>query len=151
MSSFLFHYFLLSLAFFFTPKLFLQNKKLKNIPPGPPSVPFIANLHQLKKPLHRAPHRISQRYGQIISLWFGSRLVVVVSSPSAVQECFNKNDIVLANRPRFLTGQYVSYNCTIIDFAPYGDHWRNLRRITVVEMLSSHRLNAFLEMRRDAR
>ncbi|XP_028777203.1 isoflavone 3'-hydroxylase-like [Neltuma alba] len=107
MSSFLFHYFLLSLAFFFTPKLFLQNKKLKNIPPGPPSVPFIANLHQLKKPLHRAPHRISQRYGQIISLWFGSRLFVVCLV-AVRSRCFKKN-LVLANRPRFLTGPYVSY------------------------------------------
>ncbi|XP_028777204.1 cytochrome P450 81E8-like [Neltuma alba] len=149
MITFLFYYFLLFLAFFFSLNLFVQNKKFKNIPPGPPSLPIIGNLHQLKKPLHHAFHRISQRYGQIISLWFGSRLVVVVSSPSAVQECFSKNDIVLANRPRFLVGEYISYNCTTLVFSPYGDHWRNLRRITAVEVLSNHRLNKFLEMRRD--
>ncbi|XP_028779072.1 cytochrome P450 81E8-like [Neltuma alba] len=149
MSSFLFYYFLLPLAFLFTLKFFLQNKKFKKIPPGPPSLPIIGNLHQLRKPLHQAFHRISQRYGQIISLWFGSRLVVVVSSPSAVQECFTKNDIVLANRPRFLAGEYISYNCTTVVFAPYGDHWRNLRRITAIEVLSTHRLNKFSEMRRD--
>ncbi|XP_028777202.1 cytochrome P450 81E8-like [Neltuma alba] len=150
MIIFLFYYFLLFLAFFFTLKLFVQNnKKYKNIPPGPPSLPIVGNLHQLKKPLHHAFHRISQRYGQIVSLWFGSRLVVLVSSPSAVQECFTKNDIVLANRPRFLLGKYLSYNYTGLVFAAYGDHWRKLRRITAVEVLSNHRLNKFLEMRRD--
>ncbi|KAI9128159.1 hypothetical protein K1719_001152 [Acacia pycnantha] len=148
--TFLFHYSLLSLAFLFiTLKYFLQNRRFINIPPGPLSLPILGNLHQLQKPLHHAFHRISQRYGLIFSLWFGSRLVVVVSSPSAVQECFTKNDIVLANRPRFLAGEYVSYNCTTLGFAPYGDHWRNLRRIAAVEVLSTHRLQTFLEMRRD--
>ncbi|XP_028779059.1 cytochrome P450 81E8-like [Neltuma alba] len=149
MITFLFCYFLLSLAFFFTLKLFVQNKKFKNIPPGPPSLPIIGNLHQLKKPLHHAFHRISQRYGQIFSVWFGSRLVIVVSLPSAVQECFTKKDIVLANRPRVLLGEHIGYNSTTLMFTPYGDHWRNLRRITVEEVLSNHRLNKFLEMRRD--
>ncbi|KAI9128485.1 hypothetical protein K1719_001478 [Acacia pycnantha] len=149
MITFLFCYFLPSLVFLFTLKFFLQNRKFKNIPPGPPSLPILGNLHQLSKPLHQAFHRISQRHGQVISLWFGSRLVVVVSSPSTVQECFTKNDIVLANRPRFLAGQYVAYNYTTLVFSPYGDHWRNLRRITTVEVLSNHRLNKFLEMRRD--
>ncbi|XP_054787686.1 cytochrome P450 81E8-like [Prosopis cineraria] len=149
MSSFMLYYALVSLAFFFTLKLLLQSRKFKNIPPGPSSLPILGNLHQLKKPLHQAFHRISQRYGQIFSLWFGSRLVVVVSSPSAVQECFTKNDIVLANRPRLLIGKHISYNCTTVVFAPYGDHWRNLRRITALEVLSTHRLNKFLEMRRD--
>ncbi|KAI9128062.1 hypothetical protein K1719_001055 [Acacia pycnantha] len=145
----LFFYLLLFLAFHFTLKLFFQNKKFKNIPPGPPSLPILGNLHELKKPLHHTFHRISQRYGQIFSLWFGSRLVVVVSSMSSVQECFTKNDTVLANRPRSLIGEYVSYNSTILALAPYGEHWRNLRRITAVEVLSNHRLNQFLEMRTD--
>ncbi|XP_054786983.1 cytochrome P450 81E8-like [Prosopis cineraria] len=149
MISFMFYYFLVSLSFLVTVCVFLRNRKFKNIPPGPPSLPILGNIHQLKKPLHQAFHRISQRYGQIVSLWFGSRLVVVVSSPSAVQECFSKNDIVLANRPHFLTGEYVAYNSTTLVLSPYGDHWRNLRRIATVEVLSTHRLNNFLEMRRD--
>ncbi|XP_054787731.1 cytochrome P450 81E8-like [Prosopis cineraria] len=149
MSSFMFYYPLVSFAFFFTLKLLHQSRKFKNIPPGPFSLPIIGNLHQLTKPLHRAFHKISQRYGQIFSLWFGSRLVVVVSSPSAVQECFTRNDIVLANRPRFLASEYIAYNSTTVVFSPYGDHWRNLRRITALEVLSTHRLNKFLEIRRD--
>ncbi|KAL5099210.1 hypothetical protein RYX36_003537 [Vicia faba] len=68
---------------------------------------------------------------------------------SAAQECFTKHDIVLANRPHFLTGKYIAYNNTTVAQAPYGDHWRNLRRIISTEVLSSHRLNSFLEIRRD--
>ncbi|KAF7828665.1 cytochrome P450 81E8-like [Senna tora] len=117
-------------------------QKSKNIPPGPPYLPIIGNLHQLKDPLHRTLQTFSQRYGQIFSLRFASRLVVVVTSSSAVQECFNKNDIVLV-------GKYLGYNYTTILFSPYGDHWRNLRRITALEVLSTHPINNFAEMRKD--
>ncbi|KAK4284280.1 hypothetical protein QN277_001135 [Acacia crassicarpa] len=143
------NYSILCLAFFLALNLFLRKRRFRNIPPGPPSLPVLGNLHQLKKPLHHHFHRISQNYGQIFSLWFGSRLVVVVSSPSAVQECFTRNDIVLANRPKFLAGKHVGYNYTTVAFSPYGEHWRNLRRIMVLDVLSTHRLNYFLDMRRD--
>ncbi|KAB1222361.1 Cytochrome P450 81D1 [Morella rubra] len=33
--------------------------------------------------------------------------------------------------------------------APYGDHWRNLRRISTLEIFSTNRLNMFLGIRRD--
>jgi isoflavone 2'-hydroxylase len=75
--------------------------------------------------------------------------VVIVSSPSAVEECFTKNDVVLANRPPSLVGKHIGYNQTTVTGAPYGDHWRNLRRIGALEIFSTNRLNMFLGIRRD--
>ncbi|PON49943.1 Cytochrome P450, E-class, group I [Parasponia andersonii] len=130
---------------------FFQTKKrrYKNLPPSPPSLPIIGHLHLLKLPVHRTFHRLSQKYGQVFSLHFGSCRVVVVSSPSAVEECFTKNDIVLANRPRLLMGKHLGYNYTTVVQSPYGDHWRNLRRIGAIEIFSSSRLKTFLGIRRD--
>ncbi|KAJ1378082.1 Cytochrome P450 [Sesbania bispinosa] len=144
----LLYYSLLSLAFILTLKILLQ-KRFKNLPPGPPTFPIIGNLHHLKQPLHRTLATLSQKYGDIMTLWFGSRLVVVVSSPSLVQECFSKNDVALANRPRFLTGKYIFFNYTIVGSASYGDYWRNLRRITSIYVLSNHRINSFSGIRKD--
>ncbi|MCI30875.1 isoflavone 2'-hydroxylase-like, partial [Trifolium medium] len=64
---------------------------------------------------------LTEKYGNIISLWFGSRLVVVVSSLSEFQQCSTA----------------------------YGDHWRNLRRITSLDVLSNHRINNFAGIQRD--
>ncbi|MED6143342.1 hypothetical protein PIB30_005258 [Stylosanthes scabra] len=145
------YYFLLALSFLITLTLLLrfQSRRFKNLPPGPPTLPLIGNLHYLKPPLHRTFAALAASYGEIMSLWFGNRLVVVVSSPSLAQECFTKNDVVLANRPRFLAGKYIFYNYTTLGSANYGDHWRNLRRITTIDVLSSHRLNSFIEIRKD--
>ena len=120
-----------------------------NLPPGPFPLPVIGHLHLVKLPFHRFLHCLSEKYGPIFSLRLGSRSAVVISSPSAVEECFTKNDVVLADRPHFLIGRYVGYNNTTVDALPYGDDWRNLRRLCSVEILSSNRLNLFLGIRSD--
>ncbi|XP_059463062.1 cytochrome P450 81E8-like [Corylus avellana] len=140
---------LLVLAVAFKLIIHLQTTTPKHLPPSPPSLPILGHLHLVKKPLHRTFHSLSQKYGQIFSLRFGSRLVVIISSPSAVEECFTKNDIVLANRPPTLIGKILGYNLTTVIAAPYGDHWRNLRRICALEIFSTTRLNMFLGIRRD--
>ncbi|GFZ21444.1 cytochrome P450, family 81, subfamily D, polypeptide 8 [Actinidia rufa] len=121
----------------------------RNLPPSPPALPVIGHLHLLKQPLHRTLQNLSQNLGSVVSLRFGSRLVVVVSSPSAAEECFTKNDVVLANRPRFIIGKYLGYNYTTVVGAPYGDYWRNLRRLMAMEIFSTNRLNLFLSIRQD--
>ncbi|XP_015959792.1 isoflavone 2'-hydroxylase-like [Arachis duranensis] len=146
----LFYSLILFPVFLYTTfKLLSKSRRLRNLPPGPTPLPIIGNLHHLKPPLHRAFHRMSQTYGPIFSLWFGSRLAVVVSSPSAFQECFTKNDIVLANRPRSLSGKYIFYNYTTVGSCSYGDHWRNLRRITSLDVLSTQRTHSFAGIRKD--
>ncbi|CAK9183278.1 unnamed protein product [Ilex paraguariensis] len=128
---------------------FLTEKR-RNLPPSPArALPVIGHLYLLKQPLHRTFHKLSEKAGPIISLRFGTRLVVVVSSSSVVEECFTKNDVVLANRPRFTIGKYLGYNYTNIVGSPYGDHWRNLRRLSALEIFSASRLNMFLSIRQD--
>ncbi|KFK36027.1 hypothetical protein AALP_AA4G068300 [Arabis alpina] len=120
------------------------------IPPGPLGFPVVGHLYLLKPRLHRYLHRISERYGPFFTLRFGFRRVVVISSYPLVKECFTgRNDIVLSNRPSFTTNKYISYNHTTIGTSPYNDHWKNVRRISSVEILSPHRLQSFYHIRRD--
>ncbi|KAK5784961.1 hypothetical protein PVK06_039502 [Gossypium arboreum] len=79
----------------------------------------------------------------------GSLLAVVVSSLSLVEECFTKNDIVLANRPKLLLSKHLFYNHTTLITAPYGNYWRNLRRICTIEIFSPNRINKFHGIRKD--
>ncbi|CAL0301558.1 unnamed protein product [Lupinus luteus] len=145
----LFHYSLIFLSSLLIFNLFFKTKRFKNLPPGPTPVPIIGNLNLLEKPLHRFFQRMSKKHGDIFSLWFGSRLVVVISSYSTFQECFTKNDVALANRPHNLVGKYLSYDYTTVGSASYGEHWRNLRRIISTDVLSNQRILSFSVIRKD--
>ncbi|XAR48395.1 Isoflavone 2'-hydroxylase [Bertholletia excelsa] len=140
------HYFLLFILFYFLNR-YLRQKSHK-LPPSPPfSLPIIGHLHLLKPPLHRTLAKISGRHGPVLLLWFGSRRVLLVSSPSVTEECFTKNDIAFANRPKLLAGQHLGYNYTTLVWASYGPHWRNLRRIASIQLLSTHRLQMASKIR----
>ncbi|XP_031267237.1 cytochrome P450 81Q32-like [Pistacia vera] len=130
------------LALYVITKHFLN--KFQNLPPSPfLSLPIIGHLYLLKKPIHQTLYRISKQHGPIAFLQFGCRKVVVVSSPSAAEECLTKNDIIFAKRPRMTIGKILGYNYTILSWAPYGDHWRNLRKIAALQILSISRLQMF--------
>ncbi|XVF64146.1 hypothetical protein PTKIN_Ptkin09bG0144300 [Pterospermum kingtungense] len=124
--------------------------KIRNFPPSPfPCLPIIGHLYLLKKPLHRTLSQFSNRNGPIGLLHFGSRPVLVVSSPSAAEECFTRNDIIFANRPGLLIGKHLGCNHTSLAWAPYGENWRNLRRIASIEILSATRLQMLCSIRND--
>ncbi|KVI06731.1 cytochrome P450 81E8-like [Cynara cardunculus var. scolymus] len=147
------NYYLLVTLLLLIPLFFFAaqfRRKIKNLPPTIfPTLPVIGHLHLLKRPIYRTFATISAKHGPILLLRFGSRRVLLLSSPSAAEECFTKNDIIFANRPRLLAGKILGFNYTGIVWAPYGDHWRNLRRMGAIEIFSSHRLNDFHDVRAD--
>ncbi|XP_057490158.1 cytochrome P450 81Q32-like [Actinidia eriantha] len=144
----LYVYIPLILAFYVIAKRFLH--KIRNLPPSPfPALPIFGHLYLLKNPIHRTLSNISAHHGPIVLLRFGSRPVLLVSSPSSAEECLSKNDVVFANRPRLLAGKHLGQNYTTLSWAPYGVRWRNLRRIAAVEILSSHRLQTLSSIRAD--
>ncbi|OMO70635.1 Cytochrome P450 [Corchorus olitorius] len=147
MEASIFYYGVFFLFLYFATKSLIQNRGL---PPCPAlSLPIIGHLHLIKKPLHRTLAQLSKRHGPILFLQFGSRPVIIVSSPSAAEECFTKNDVVFANRPRLLAGKHLGYDYTTLAWASYGDHWRNLRRMTSNEILSTNRVQKYLGIRMD--
>ncbi|CAN1776222.1 Cytochrome P450 81Q32 [Linum perenne] len=123
------------------------NRKLR-LPPSPAvPLPIIGHLHLLKKPLHRTLADLSANYGPVLFLRFGSRRVLHVSSPSMAEECFTTNDVVFANRPKLLAAKHLGYTYTTLVWSPYGQHWRNLRRVATIEMLSSTRIHMLQRIR----
>ncbi|XP_072951567.1 cytochrome P450 81Q32-like [Typha angustifolia] len=124
------------------------NSKARRAPPTVPfALPVLGHLHLLKQPIHRTLAALSSRHGPVLLLRVCTRRVLVVSSPSAAEECFTTNDVAFANRPNLLSDKYFSYNRTTVASGPYGPHWRNLRRITVVELFSPARLAALSSVR----
>jgi len=86
---------------------------------------------------------MSKKYGPVMRLWLGSHLLVVVSSAQAAAEFVKVQDKVWASRPPSLAGEIFSYNYRDIVWAPYGNHWRHVRKICSLELFSPKRLETF--------
>ncbi|KAG6493681.1 cytochrome P450 81Q32-like [Zingiber officinale] len=125
------------------------NKKLLLPPTVPGGLPFLGHLHLCKKPMHLSLANLAALHGPVLLLRFGSRPALLVSSSVAADECLTTNDLIFANRPKLPSGKYLSYHNSTLGSSSYGPHWRNLRRLATLELLSPHRLRTSLTARAD--
>ncbi|KAK4393453.1 cytochrome [Sesamum angolense] len=142
-------YAFLSLSLSLLALLFKFSSKGKTkLPPSPgPALPLLGHLHHIKLPLHRTYYNLSQKLGPIFSLRLGNRIMVIVTSPAIVD--LHQERPRSSNRPLNHVGKYIGYNYTSLVASPYGDHWRNLRRLTTLEVFATTRLNMFQSIRHD--
>ncbi|XP_040985871.1 cytochrome P450 71A1-like [Juglans microcarpa x Juglans regia] len=143
--------FLFSLLLLFSLLYFLKlsrGAKL-NLPPSPPKLPIIGNLHQLGSLLHRSLHAISEKYGPVVLLHVGNTPFLVVSSSEIAREVLKGHDTVFSDRPQTRATNVLFYGCTDIAFCPYGEYWRHAKKICVLEILSQRRVQGFQFVREE--
>ncbi|XP_078165720.1 flavonoid 3'-monooxygenase CYP75B137-like [Carex rostrata] len=145
-TTFLYTFFLA--AFFLYATLFLlRRKRSPPLPPGPTGLPLIGSLPFLDPSLHKYFADLSKKYGPIFSLRLGSRLTVVISSPSLSRAILREHDETFAN-PDVTAAAYIfSYGGNDIAFSPNGPTWRMLRHVGVHEVLSSSSLDRVSDLR----
>jgi len=71
---------------------------------------------------------------------------VVVSSAAGADEVMRARDLAFASRPRSAMAERLMYGRDVA-FAPYGDNWRQARRVCVVHLLSARRTRSFRRVR----
>nr|GMD47732.1 premnaspirodiene oxygenase-like [Ipomoea batatas] len=126
----------------------------KVLPPGPWKLPIIGNLLHLScssLPFHRILGDLAKRYGSssggLMHLKIGEISFVVVSSPEMAKEFLRTQDLVFASRAELMGTKILLYNCSDIAFSPYGDHWRQMRKISVMELFNPKRVRSFSSIR----
>lgn len=62
-----------------------------NYPPGPPTLPFIGNLHLMpKEKAHLQFQKWADQYGPVYSLVLGTKTMVVLNTDRAVKDLLDK-------------------------------------------------------------
>ncbi|CAA7022170.1 unnamed protein product [Microthlaspi erraticum] len=129
--------------FLVTLSIFSQNFKRWKLPPGPQKLPIIGNLHNLKGLPHKCFRDLSQKFGPVMFLHFGFVPVVVISSKEGAEEALKTHDLDCCSRPETVGTRMISYDFKDVAFSPYGEEWKALRKLMVMELLNTHRLKSF--------
>ncbi|KAH6760682.1 hypothetical protein C2S52_008663 [Perilla frutescens var. hirtella] len=118
--------------------------KHANLPPSPPKLPVIGHLHHLVGGLpHQALTRVCQKYGPVLHLRLGEVSAVVISSREAAREVLKAQDPDCADRPDSIGTKIMWYGYAGLAFTPYGEHWRQMRKICILELLSARNVKSF--------
>ncbi|KAF8028991.1 hypothetical protein BT93_E1613 [Corymbia citriodora subsp. variegata] len=119
------------------------------LPPSPPKLPIIGNLHQLGNYPHRSLQALSRRYGPLMMLHFGSAPVLVVSSADCARDIMKTHDLIFSDRPRSTLSERLLYHRKDVSLAPYGEYWRKMRSISVLQLLSNKRVQSLRTVREE--
>lgn len=135
------------------PLLFIITKLCKiqknSSLPCPRKLPIVGNLHQLGTHPHRSLHKLSLKYGPIMLLQLGSIPTLIISTADALREIFKAHDLAFSSRPSLYATTKFSYGSFTIAFAPYGDFWREARKVCISEILSVKRVQSFHKIREE--
>uniref|UniRef100_A0A8R7U2V4 Uncharacterized protein n=2 Tax=Triticum urartu TaxID=4572 RepID=A0A8R7U2V4_TRIUA len=122
-----------------------------NLPPGPWVLPVIGHMHLLLGAIpYQAMHRLARQHGPVMLLRLGHVPTLVLSSAEAAREVMKVHDAAFADRPVYATADIFTYGGEDISFARHDSrHWKALRKLCAVELLSPRRVRSFRHVREE--
>ncbi|XP_021675791.2 xanthotoxin 5-hydroxylase CYP82C4 isoform X1 [Hevea brasiliensis] len=136
-------------SFIFLCNAYIQWKKsskcskIREAPEPAGAWPIIGHLYPLggaDKLLHQTLGSMADKHGPAFNIRIGSHRAFVVASRELAKQCFTINDKAIASRPTTAATKHMCYNHAVFGFAPYSSHWREMRKIVMLELLSKRRL-----------
>ncbi|XP_034032994.1 cytochrome P450 2F2-like [Thalassophryne amazonica] len=114
--------------------LCLRCRRPKNFPPGPPALPFLGNLLNLTvdNPIQDF-EKLRKSYGNIYSLFFGLRPVIIINGLQAMKEAMVTKGLDFAGRPQDTFVCHTTEGKGII-LGDYGPRWKEHRRFALMTL-----------------
>ncbi|MQL72402.1 hypothetical protein Taro_004781 [Colocasia esculenta] len=142
-------------VFFLRPRTSTWKKSTSpstsTLPPGPPRLPIIGNLHQflVDHLPHRSLRRLSDRYGPLMYVQLGAARLLVVSSAEAAQQVLRTHDLAFSDRPPLRSPLRFSYGRRNLAGAPYGEEFTQTRKLVMSTLLGGKKHASLRPVRED--
>ncbi|KAF2641396.1 cytochrome P450 [Massarina eburnea CBS 473.64] len=107
-----------------------QKRRQAKLPPGPPRLPFIGNLHQAPK--DAAWVTFSQwveKYGPLVSADFGGTNVIIIGDYETARDLLDKKGNIYSSRPRMVMAGELTCGGMHIMLRPYDEEFLLHKRI----------------------
>ncbi|KAE8713423.1 cytochrome P450 82A3-like [Hibiscus syriacus] len=93
------------------------------------------------KAAHVTLGALADKLGPAFTIRLGVHQALVVSPREVAKEIFTTNDMAVSSRSKMETAEHMGYNYAMFGFSPYGHYWREMRKITMLEVLPNHRID----------
>lgn len=125
-------------------------RRPRDLPPGPPTLPLIGNLHLMpRKDVHLQFQKWAEEYGPVYSLILGTKTMIVLNSGQAVKDLLDKRSAIYSSRPDNYISQdvasggmrilllvsplsHIFYEESLV-ITPrsqkYGEPWKTIRKV----------------------
>ncbi|XP_068100630.1 cytochrome P450 2K4-like [Hyperolius riggenbachi] len=107
-----------------------SKKSSAKMPPGPKPLPLIGNFHLLdmKRP-YKSLMELSEKYGEVFTLHFGSEKVVIIAGYNAVKDALVNQADDFLGRPNTPLFRLIGNKKGIV--FNNGESWKTMRRFTL--------------------
>ncbi|KAK3157403.1 hypothetical protein QOZ80_2AG0121420 [Eleusine coracana subsp. coracana] len=114
-------------------------------------MPVIGHLHLVSSRPHVSLRDLAARHGDegLMLLRLGTVRTLVASSPRAAQAVLRTHDQSFASRPRSVVGDVLSWGPSDVGFAPYGERWRQSKKLVTTHLLSSKKVQSYRAAREE--
>ncbi|CAA6654612.1 unnamed protein product [Spirodela intermedia] len=129
----------------------VQRSRKHNLPPAPPSLPLIGNIHQFGKLPHRSLHSLAKKHGPLMYLKLGRPPTLVVSSAEMAKGILKTPDRNFCTPPKRAVVTRFSYGGQGVAFGPYGEGWRQFPKISTLELFTVKRVRSLRPIREEVR
>ncbi|XP_069799500.1 cytochrome P450 2B11-like [Dendropsophus ebraccatus] len=110
-----------------------KSKDQLHMPPGPPPLPVVGNILQIKpRELLLSLQQLQKKYGPIFTVYFGSRPAVMLCGYDMVKEALIDNKDVFSGRGRIPVAEYILKGYGIL--GSNGERWKQMRRFALTTL-----------------
>ncbi|XP_010508155.1 PREDICTED: cytochrome P450 76C4 isoform X1 [Camelina sativa] len=137
------------LIFTTTTRFRRSSYRSATLPPGPPRLPIIGNIHQVGQSPHRSFADLSKTYGPIMSLKLGRLNSVVIASLEAPREVLRTHDQILSGRKSTNSIRSINHHEGSVAWLPSSSaRCRLLRKLSASLMFSPQRIETTKSLRK---
>lgn len=106
-----------------------RRSSLLPLPPGPPGLPVIGNLHQTPKSRVWARwHAWAKEYGPVVYLNMLGQPIVILNSAKAAQDLLARRGAIYSDRPRLVLAGELALKGLHLLLMPYDSQYKGKRR-----------------------
>ncbi|KAJ1295009.1 hypothetical protein BS78_01G190300 [Paspalum vaginatum] len=122
-----------------------KERLLRMLPSPPHWLPVIGHLHLVGRLPHVSLRDLAADHsrGGLMLLRLGAVPTLIVSSPRATEAVLRTHDHVFASRACSPVTDILFYGSTDVSFAPYGEHWRQVKKIATTHLLTNKKVRVY--------